>query len=61
MGVVEGSFRVFLRGAPGGTVSIQTSSDLMVWDSAGELTIPSSGEAMWSTPATGGHVYFRFL
>jgi len=61
MGVVEGSFRVFLRGTPGGTVSVQTSPDLMAWESAGELTIPSSGEATWSTPATGERVFFRFL
>jgi hypothetical protein len=61
MGLVEGSFRVLLRGSPGGEVTIQRSVDLMTWESAGELTIPSSGEAMWSTPATGDRVFFRFL
>jgi hypothetical protein len=60
MGIVEGSFRVSLRGAPGRSVTLQTSSDLMTWDSVGELTMPSSGEAIWSTPATGEHVFFRF-
>ncbi|MFZ9853824.1 MAG: hypothetical protein ACO3I0_01810 [Limisphaerales bacterium] len=60
MGIVEESFRVSLRGASGRPVTIQTSPDLMTWDSVGELMMPPSGEAVWSTPAIGEQFFFRF-
>ncbi len=61
MGLIEGAFRVLLKGTPGGVVTVQKSTDMVVWDTAGELAIPSSGTAFWSTPATGDRLFFRFL
>jgi len=61
MGVVEGAFRVLLKGTPGGVVTVQQSTDMVVWETAGEVAVPSSETAFWSTPATGERYFFRFL
>ena len=61
MGVVEGAFQVLLRATAGGVVTVQQSTDMVVWDTAGEVAVPSSGTALWSTPATGKRFFFRFL
>lgn len=60
IGVVEGAFRVLLKGTAGGVVTVQQSTDMVVWDTAGEVAVPSSGTASWSTPATGDRLLFRF-
>lgn len=61
MGVVEGAFRVLLKGPPGNVVTVQSSPNMAVWESVGERTFPSSGQAFWSIPASGERVFFRFL
>ena len=60
IGIVGGAFSVSLQGPPGGGFTVESSTDLVTWESVGDGTLPSSGLTTWSTPATGDRVFVRF-